>query len=126
MASTFPFVPLAESVAIAAVDGVLSSSDASAGRTTLQHSHASWWQAGVLAVGVLLEVTGKAKAYITEPMLFVPAALFAREQAFKFSQSGAATPIAAQPYRAAVAGNAAYARPLIATPYMAQQAGGLL
>ena len=124
MASTFPFVPLAESVAIAAVDGVLSSSDMNAGRTTLQSQRAAWWQAGVLVLGLGLEVMGKAKPYITEPMLFTPAALFTREMAFKFSQNGRATPIAAQPYRAAVAGNAV--RPLIATPYMAQQASGLL
>lgn len=124
MASTFPFVPLAELVAIAAVDGVLSSSDISAGRTTLQKQRAAWWQAGVLGLGLILEVTGKAKAYITEPMLFTPAALFTREMAFKFSQNGQATPVAAQPYRAAVAGNVA--RPLVATPYMSQQASGLI
>lgn len=124
MASTFPFVPLAESVAIAAVDGVLSSSDMNAQRNTLQTQRAAWWQAGVLGLGLILEVTGKAKAYITEPMLFTPAALFTREMAFKLSQKSQATPIPAQPYRAAVAGNVA--RPLIATPYMAQQASGLL
>lgn len=125
MASSFPFVPLALSVGIAGVDGVLSSSDISSGRVTPTKQRAVWWQAGVLGAGLLLELTGKARPYITEPMLFTPAALFTREMAFKFAQNGQATPAVAQPYRAQVSGNIA-ARPLVATPYMAQQAGGLL
>jgi hypothetical protein len=100
MAKTeFPFIPLLESAALGGIDGVLASTDISAGRTALLKSHAVWGQAAMIAAGLIGEFMGVDADY-TEPALGMGVGLLAREGAFKAAQSGKATPVAPQAYQA--------------------------
>lgn len=105
----FPVVELAVGAVLGAADGWLASTDQVAGRTTITSEHSTWLKGAAFLLGAGLDFAGWNEA-MTESLMGVSLALFARQLAFKAAQSGQATPAGAQGYDAFIGqGGDAYA-----------------
>lgn len=104
----FPVFGLATSVGLAAVDGVVSSSDTNAGRTSVQHQRTTWVQGGAALLGVVGEFAWPHLVEINDSLVTTAVALFTRNVAFRMAQGSAST-VVGQGYRA-------YVRPQVQQP----------
>ncbi len=95
----FPIVEMAVSAALGAADGWLASTDTAAGRTSIASERSTWLKGAAFLLGAGLDFAGWNEA-VTESLMGVSLALFARQLTYKAAQSGAATPVMAQGFDA--------------------------
>ena len=127
--SKIPVIQVLVSNAVAAVNGLLASTDVNAGRTAMSKQRSLLLKGGAIGGGIILAlVDGRGKFIeVSDGLIVGGTVLTTNELAFRIAQSSkGASAVAPQGYRAAVApaGSPGVAAPL-ARGYKRQQAPGV-